>query len=696
MVLFSVFRLYSNPKLLLVIFLTLDPQIHHSCFMVFFTKNVQFTVSILPVRIRNKTLQCVGGAVAAVLVLTTSVMWYTKRNSDGIIMANDTGYLVDTKGCVIPEMNPFHPSVSWLFSPKTDLRCKGPPPLLRVDYNKRTIKIDGLVSILHYKERAMDLHCVVRSLQRPKSETSDDQVVMDKYGHSLRLTEMHITSEFIFVQCKNSLGEDIYSDYISFIQKKTKVEERMASYRLNLGKVKDVGQERLSVALLGIDSVSRLNFLRHFPRTYRYITEAMMGLDFVGYTKVADNTLPNLIAILTGRHMSDIWNGSYKKPFDDLNLIWKAFSGNGYRTLFAEDSPAMAPFNYLRKGFRKQPVDYYYRPFTIAVEVSEMITRSAAYCFNARMEVEVVLQWLWDFLKTFRGDPLFSLTFTTRLTHDSLNSAGWADGPYYRFFKRAHSEGLFNNTILFFFSDHGMRYGPIRHTYIGKLEERLPFLFLVVPDWFAGKYRHIRRNLETNVRRLTSPFDVYATMMDVIGQDYTSRVNGSSGDVSTGRGLSLFTSIPETRTCEDAGISAHWCVCQVMTPVDIMSDLNVHKSAHLLVRAMNDKLTTVRHQCAILTLHGVISAYVSALNNDVLEYKSVRINKSLVQLNPVYDYLVTFRVSPSYGTFEGMVRFSKLTKDLKVMNSLSRISKYENQSHCVNSSELRLFCYCLN
>jgi hypothetical protein len=44
-----------------------------------------------------------------------------------------------------------------------------------------------------------------------------------------------------------------------------------------------------------------------------------------------------------------------------------------------------------------------------------------------------------------------------------------------------------NKTVLIFLSDHGIRFGAIRKTSVGKLEERLPFMFLIFPDWFLKK-----------------------------------------------------------------------------------------------------------------------------------------------------------------------------------------------------------------
>lgn len=55
----------------------------------------------------------------------------------------------------------------------------------------------------------------------------------------------------------------------------------------------------ISVLFVGIDSISRTNFVRSLPKTYKYVeNNGWLSLD--GYNKIDDNTFPNLMAILTG------------------------------------------------------------------------------------------------------------------------------------------------------------------------------------------------------------------------------------------------------------------------------------------------------------------------------------------------------------------------------------------------------------
>lgn len=70
--------------------------------------------------------------------------------------------------------------------------------------------------------------------------------------------------------------------------------------------------------------------------------------------------------------------------------------------------------------------------------------------------------------------------------------------------------------MVIFMTDHGSRHGPLRNTYYGKLEERLPFFSILVPKWFQTKYPLAYQNLRKNKDRLTSPYDIYQTLKHIL------------------------------------------------------------------------------------------------------------------------------------------------------------------------------------
>ena len=68
------------------------------------------------------------------------------------------------------------------------------------------------------------------------------------------------------------------------------------------------------------------------------------------------------------------------------------------------------------------------------------------------------------------------------MSHDDPNGQHYMDVPFYNFFKNIFDDNLVEDTVIFFFSDHGLRYGELRETQSGEMENRLPFSFTYFPS----------------------------------------------------------------------------------------------------------------------------------------------------------------------------------------------------------------------
>ena len=119
-------------------------------------------------------------------------------------------------------------------------------------------------------------------------------------------------------------------------------------------------------------------------------------------------------------------------------------------------------------------------------------------------------------------------------------------------------QGHLDRSLLLLMSDHGARFQNVRATEQGKYEERMPFVAVRLPPSFATKYPEIVENLRANADRLTTPFDLHETLVDVI--DFQPKRHHGDGSRDR-RAFSLFRPIPANRTCAEAGVEPHWYVC---------------------------------------------------------------------------------------------------------------------------------------
>lgn len=150
------------------------------------------------------------------------------------------------------------------------------------------------------------------------------------------------------------------------------------------------------------------------------------------------------------------------------------------------------------------------------------------------------------------------------------------DLDYMKFLKSSLHEGLFNRTVIFVLGDHGNRMDFIRRTKVGTIEDRMPMVTVILPEWISAKYPSWKESLRENRMRLTSTFDIYATFRHVLSTlnnqrkstDIEQQMLNNIQDENVKRhfsaastGLSLFEPVPLVRDCKEAGVAQWLCVC---------------------------------------------------------------------------------------------------------------------------------------
>ena len=112
-----------------------------------------------------------------------------------------------------------------------------------------------------------------------------------------------------------------------------------------------------------------------------------------------------------------------------------------------------------------------------------------------------------------RQQKYFAYISIISMTHEWIEAGHYLDVPYYQLLSKLFDENLLDNTLVLFFSDHGYRFGALRATRTGEVENRLPFMFIHLPNNTNTKYVE---NLRQNQFRLTTHYDTHATLKHLI------------------------------------------------------------------------------------------------------------------------------------------------------------------------------------
>lgn len=471
------------------------------------------------------------------------------------------------------------------------------------------------------------------------------------------------------VRCKNTLNSEVYSN----------VHVIVSSQHISAKKKKLVlNSTSLSVLFVGIDSISKMNLVRTMPKTYKFL-ETHNYYSLKGYTKIGDNTFPNLMAILAGKTWTDVYKfcNPYNHTMNDCDIIWDKFSELGYITAYAEDQTNIGTFNYNRRGFGKAPTDFYFRPYAMAAESLPSHKRFGMYtCAGPETSGERIMNVAKDFAAI--NHPKFGLFWMNSFSHDNLNLPSSMDEKVESFLKEIHSH--LDNTIFIFLSDHGFRFGEIRYTHTGWLEERLPFIYIHLPKNFKERYPIQFNNFITNTKRLTTPYDLHVTLQEVLHLANDSYKMKPS--LACPKCHSLFQEIEEWRTCKDGAIDQHWCLCSGHSYVNPLSKI-VQDTSEFIVSQVNSLIKSSKegHKCAHYYLKKVVS---SGMSEKYLNDRNESVN----------FFLIMLETRPP-AMFEATVEFGQRNNKpvFRLLGDISRTNRYGSNSKCVDNW-IKKYCYC--
>ncbi|XP_055611977.1 uncharacterized protein LOC129758496 isoform X2 [Uranotaenia lowii] len=602
------------------------------------------------------------------------------------------GYLVWGPGCKILDLDPLADDVMRLFHKEQFVPCSTKRPLTTLD---QSFDNDTVWLRFHWKRVPEHLPhymkyitCCYQSIQRSgTNEKADKNFNLSEckyFSHDIQLPPN--VTDGVMVRCKGSVWKNskvqkaVYTNTHAFIRKKPAVQERLDRYR------ESYKQRPMSVLMIGIDSISRLNLIRAMPNTAQHLYDTGW-FELKGYNKIDDNTYPNLMAILTGYNNTlayDLCNPRKVGQLETCPFMWNYFADSGYVTAYAEDEASISTFNYHKFGFSKQPTDYYQRPMALAAEKNliKKTKNSLTFCLGYQNYADFIYQYALDFATFYKDEPSFGLFWTNTFSHNDISDPSSMDLRIKNYLEQLESNGVLNNSMVVFFSDHGLRFGAVRSLLTGWLEERLPFMFIWLPEWFKEQHPDIVQALKINRNRLTNPYDLHVTLKHVL--ELSERIDNLPPPLSCPTCQTLFQEVPWNRSCEESSIAPHWCTCSEFEKVDKSSKI-VHNAVQFVIDYINEDLgnqqkNLTKKLCAKLQLKSIGLAKIARYPNAEV---------------PHNDYLLIFDGKPGSGKFESTVRYYIDKAKFEITGSISRLNEYASQSECMHVDYLRKYCYCL-
>ncbi|GFO11179.1 hypothetical protein PoB_003768400 [Plakobranchus ocellatus] len=583
--------------------------------------------------------------------------------------------------CTFPNVDPFDPAIIDIaVGNKTALRCDLDfmPQLTYID--RRYLKVNTTQVDISLGTGNLS-HCRYRNITGGPFDYSSVEFSdwSKTFRESVALEE---DIEFIEVECfrREPYNVTISKSYFSLVPR-LKHFEKLYNVRLKKRSIKYQPQETLNIVIVGLDGLSRHQFLRTMPGIYTYLTKTLNSFDFTMHGQLGAASFPNLLGLLSGstlEEVSDWWD--YAQPEDVFDLMFKHFENAGYRTLFSEDNTKDGAFYWENRTFLYPQASFWDRPVHLAMRADKGYIRRDGVCLGSRPISVFQLDYLLDFIHTFSDKPVFSLTWIDKVTHDDTPNAGMIEEHLFKFYQTLTATGYLNRTLVILFSDHGQRWGKLRLTPNGYLDSRNPFMMLTFPPWFLKKYPYLANNLRENTRVLTTHLDTHQMLLDILY--FKSKEHPPF--YKSRKGLNLFERLPD-RTCKEAHIPSSQCLCNTQVEEELNTSspfaLRLSKTLFHAIKARADpKMCEEFHSFDIIHVkHVTLPDSSSSGQQSTMDQ---------------YLYRVTIIVYPGEAIFEGNFYYVSELRRYALDENIDRLNMYKVEKILCKPPREQEFCFC--
>lgn len=239
-------------------------------------------------------------------------------------------------------------------------------------------------------------------------------------------------------------------------------------------------------------------------------------------------------------------------------------------------------------------------------------------CGSGRSRTSVITDYYLDVRESYKGVPTFSV-FRALDIHLADLMSGWRyDVDVEASFLKLEEAGVFEDTIVFYLSDHGNQFGYMKER-SGGLEYKMPFWHMFIPEKFYSKLSEVEQKaLEQNQKVLVGPQDIHATIWSLAS--WPEDTTPPTADGLPVSGTSILTPMNATRSCADAGIPAIECICGSTKPQPLPAKYEPFLKS-LLQLALDEQTKTLDASiCRPLLLKEVVKAEYVELSKDEWGY----------------------------------------------------------------------------
>lgn len=332
--------------------------------------------------------------------------------------------------------------------------------------------------------------------------------------------------DYVYTLCRDNLKS------FGVNPRRTHSNLKIQPYKLPGLALSGLSETSPSVMVLLLDSLSWKRADVFLPRTVDFLKNLKTAHAFRFTSTVGFNTAPNAKAI-----------------FDNGNIFKQA--RGMVSSLFEDYSPEnaisqMYPYQHYRISGKNILQNYH-------SDITKLYHHNRVPgCMHGEFWIQQHLKYIQKFWNIYPEKRKFHVSkmYGCHMARSHIVACQQNDIPLVNFLQSFAAE--YPHTYLFLMSDHGFHWNEkskFNEIIAGEYEHRNPMLYIISPK------QH--ENLELNTQRFVSHYDVQKTLTYLLSGENTSAATAGENLIAG--------SLPEKRSCRDAGIPPKWCNCFIKT-----------------------------------------------------------------------------------------------------------------------------------
>lgn len=395
----------------------------------------------------------------------------------------------------------------------------------------------------------------------------------------------------------------------------------------------------MTVVVFVIDSISRQGLYRCIPKTMEFLNDNAINskgkyskkfaiYEFPLSNSIQAFTVPNLVPLLYGISENDaktvlsekdIDKPEHAKFYTDLQYkhsLFEHYRQHGFVTMFSNDVVT----DYLSKVTGRviitdHQASNFWKLGNKFFGYSDF--NSKDQCIGSHLPHYFSLKYLKEYLNNYKGNNRFAYVHINTAHAGIGTRLSIADNDFEGFFNELFKQyqELDEDIAFLFIGDHGTSRGDFLN--LDGFAERVNPPYLLISNKELVYRLKAHYYLEMNAFRLVSKYDWHKTLKMLAMAPYIDQPSEQYLNGEKLKGTFIFQeTIPEDKTCEDAGITPKYCLSIKFSDIDPLSykhkdDLNYYvQNAITLINKAHQK-----YGCNPLTLSQVLR--ISKLDLDL-------------------------------------------------------------------------------